>query len=553
MSVDTGPRTGPDTPPDTGPDTSPDTGPAAGAPHRRTRAAAARCLHEVFEEWAAAAPGALAVAYAEERLSYGELDARADRLARRLADAGVRRGALVGVHLDRGAGMVVAILAALKAGAGYLMLDRAFPVERLRAMAEDAAPAVVVARTAADAARLGTPAGFVPLTGPGPALPRGAVRAGPEDAACVIFTSGSTGRPKAVSAPHRAIVGTVLGQRYTRFGPETVWLQCAPVSWDAFALELWGPLLTGGACVIHPGSPDPLRMAQLVATHGITTMNLPTVLFHVIADTAPETFANLRDLLVGGEALSPDLAAHVLREYPQLRLVNGYGPVECMVFVTTHRVTADSAARPSVPIGHRLAGKHVRVLDERLRPVADGEAGELYAAGEGLAHGYLGRPGPTAERFVADPFGPPGSRMYRTGDLVRRAGDGALEFVGRVDEQVKIRGVRVDLAEVESVLAAHPEVGEAAVVAAQDKHEDRFLVAYMTVRHRMGKGVSERDLRAYAAGRMPDFMVPSRFVIVDSFPRTHNGKLDRTALVEREAGRPHGGGQDADSGIQRRS
>ncbi|MEV7773840.1 amino acid adenylation domain-containing protein [Kitasatospora sp. NPDC086791] len=545
MGVDTGPDTGPHRAPDAGPDAGPDPGP----PDRRP----ARCLHEVFEERAAAAPDALAVACEDERLGYGELDARADRLARRLVDAGVRRGALVGVHLDRGTGMVVAILAALKAGAGYLMLDPAFPAERLRVMAEDAAPAVVVARTAAEVDRLGTPAGFVPLTGPGPALPHGAARARPEDPACVIFTSGSTGRPKAVAAPHRAIVGTVLGQRYTRFGPETVWLQCAPVSWDAFALELWGPLLTGGACVIHPGSPDPLRMAQLVAKYGITTMNLPTVLFHVITDTYPEAFAQLRDLLVGGEALSPGHAARVLRDFPRLRLVNGYGPVECMVFVTTHRVTADSAARPSVPIGRRLAGKQVHVLDERLRPVADGEVGELYASGEGLAHGYLGRPGATAERFVADPFGPPGGRMYRSGDLVRRSGDGTLEFVGRVDEQVKIRGVRVDLAEVEAVLAAHPEIGEAVVVATEDRHEDRILVAYVTIRHRTGEGAVERGLRGYAAGRMPDFMVPSRFVIVDSFPRTHNGKLDRTALVKRDADRPHGGGQNADSGIQRRS
>ncbi len=548
---------------------APDTGLNADLPSWRPGAPTERCLHEVFEERAAAAPAALAVTCGEERLSYRELDERADALARRLVAAGVRRGELVGVHLERGTEMVVAILAALKAGAGYLMLDRAFPVERLRAMAEDAGPAVLLARTAADADRLGTAAGFVPLadpggtdpdghtgTGTGPAPPHGAARARPGDTACVIFTSGSTGRPKVVAAPHRAIVGTVLGQHYTRFGPETVWLQCAPVSWDAFALELWGPLLSGGACVIHPGSPDPLRMEQLVARHGITTMNLPTVLFHVIMDTRPEVFAGLRDLLVGGEALSPEHAARVVRRFPRLRFVNGYGPVECMVFVTTHRVAPSDAGRPSVPIGRELA-----VLDERLRPVPDGEVGELYASGVGLAHGYLGRPGLTAERFVADPFGPPGGRMYRTGDLVRRYGDGVSEFVGRADEQVKIRGAGVDPAEVETVLAAHPDVTGAVVLAAGDRAENRTLVAYLTIRqqprrqagHQAGAAFADLDLRGYTAGKLPDFMVPSRFVIVDSFPRTHNGKLDRTALVELDAGRPHGGGQDAGSGIQRRT
>ncbi|WP_441247692.1 amino acid adenylation domain-containing protein [Kitasatospora sp. McL0602] len=504
-----------------------------------------RCLHEIFEDRAAAAPGAPAVAAEDEQLSYGELDLRADRLAQRLVDAGVRRGSLVGIHLERGPGMVVAILATLKAGAGYVMLDRDFPEHRLRGMVEDTRPAVVVAEDAAQVRRLGTSARFVaPTGGDGRALPRGTVGARPADPACVIFTSGSTGRPKGVAAPHRAIVATIEGQSYTRFGPETVWLQCAPVSWDAFALELWGPLLSGGACVLHPGSPDPIRMAQLVERHGITTMNLPTVLFHVIADAYPAAFAGLTDLLVGGERLSPEHAAQVVRAFPRLRFVNGYGPVECMIFVTTHRVTPDSAARASVPIGRALGGKHVRVLDGRLRPVPDGEVGELYAAGEGLAHGYLGRPGATAERFVADPFGSPGGRMYRTGDLVRWHADEPLEFVGRADGQVKIRGVRVELAEVEAALAAHPAVGRAVVVATGDDPADRHLIAYLTTHREPGGAATGQDLRAHAAGRLPEFMVPSRFVLLDEFPLTHNGKLDRTALVSCEAGRPLGGGQE---------
>ncbi|MEU9082794.1 amino acid adenylation domain-containing protein [Streptomyces sp. NPDC048357] len=503
-----------------------------------------QCLHETFEERAAASPDALAVVSKGEELTYGELDARADRMARLLVDAGVRRGSLVGIHLERGAQMVVAILATLKAGAGYAMLDPEFPVHRLRDMVEDVAPAVVIADSEADVDRLGTSAGFLRMAGDtGRRLPRGAVGARPEDIACVIFTSGSTGRPKGVAAPHRAVAGTILGQGYTRFGPDTVWLQCAPVSWDAFALELWGPLLTGGTCVFHPGRPNPMLMERLVAEHGITTMNLPTVLFHVIMDEYPEALAGLTDLLVGGEALSPEHAGRLVSEFPELRFVNGYGPVECMVFVTTHLVTAQSAARASVPIGRSLAGKDIHVLDEQLRPVADGEVGELYAAGAGLAHGYLGRPGMTAERFVADPFGAPGGRMYRTGDFVRRQADGSLEFIGRVDGQVKIRGIRVDFAEVESVLERHPAVRKAVVMATDERPEDRRLVAYLTARAEQGAELTQAGLRAYAAEKMPDFMLPYRFVILDSFPVTHNGKVDRTALLKSDAEGSLGGGK----------
>ncbi|MFI5763597.1 amino acid adenylation domain-containing protein [Streptomyces sp. NPDC051563] len=503
-----------------------------------------RCLHETFEERAAAAPEALAVVSGSEELTYGELDARADRMAQLLVDAGVRRGSLVGIHLERGAQMVVAILATLKAGAGYAMLDPEFPVHRLRDMAEDVAPVVVIADSESDVDRLGTSAGFVRMAGDaGRPLTRGVVGAGPEDIACVIFTSGSTGRPKGVAAPHRAVVGTILGQSYTRFGPDTVWLQCAPVSWDAFALELWGPLLTGGTCVFHPGRPNPILMERLVAEHGITTMNLPTVLFHVIMEEYPEALEGLTNLLVGGEALSPEHAARVVSEFPELRFVNGYGPVECMVFVTTHLVTAQHSALGSVPIGCNLVGKDIYVLDEQLRPVAEGEVGELYASGGGLAHGYLGRPGMTAERFVADPFAAPGGRMYRTGDFVRWHAEGPLEFIGRVDGQVKIRGIRVDFTEVESVLEKHSAVKKAVVVATEERPEDRRLVAYLTVRAEQGGELAQPDLRTYAAEKMPDFMLPHRFVILDSFPVTHNGKVDRMALLKSKADGSLGGGK----------
>ena len=365
----------------------------------------------------------------------------------------------------------------------------------------------------------------------GQRLPRGAAGARPQDVACVMFTSGSTGQPKGVAAPHRAITGSLCGQQYLPSGPGAVWLQCAPVSWDAFALELWGGLLSGATCVLHPGQrPDPVVMGELAARHQITTMYLSSSLFNVIVDEYPRVLAQVREVMVGGETPSPRHLGRALRRFPSLQVVHGYGPVECMIFVTTHLVTADCAAAGPVPIGRPLAGKRAYVLDARLMPAADGEIGELYGAGEGLADGYLAQPGLTAERFVACPFGEPGSRMYRTGDLARWHDGGPLEFVGRADEQVKVRGFRVEPAEVEELLGRHPAVERIAVVATRDSHGHKQLTAYLVPRAGRDGEAEGAALRAYASEVLPDFMVPSAFVPLSTFPLTPNGKLDRSAL-----------------------
>jgi nonribosomal peptide synthetase DhbF len=517
---------------------------------------AARCVHEVFEEQAERTPAAIALVSGTEQLTYADLDARASRLARRLVDDGVGRGAIVGVHLERGTDMVVAILAALKTGAGYLMLDPEFPEPRLAGMLRDTAAAVVVTRGGPGERRLTVPARFVQVDEcgadecgadecGGPVLPRNAGGATPDDVACVMFTSGSTGRPKGVASPHRAITGSVCGQRYLPFGPDSVWLQCAPVSWDVFCLELWGPLLSGGTCVLHPGQrPDPLVIAGLVAGHKINTAFLSSSLFSVIVDEYPEALKGLRDVMVGGEAPSPPHLARAIAGFPLLRLVNGYGPVENMIVVTTHPITADVAAAGPIPIGTPLEGKRAHALDARLRPVADGQTGELYAAGVGLAHGYLGRPGFTAERFVACPFGARGERMYRTGDLVRWHADGPMEFIGRIDGQVKIRGFRVEPAEVEAALARHPAVARVAVVAAKDHQGEKHLVAYVVPRPEHAGDPIETALRAHATATLPGHMVPSGFVVMSTLPLTRNGKLDVAALppLEQAAARPPGRG-----------
>ncbi|MEU6575118.1 amino acid adenylation domain-containing protein [Streptomyces sp. NPDC046805] len=506
----------------------------------------AESVHERFDRQAARAADAIALVADDERVPYGDLKACADHLAAHLRSAGVRPGDLVGVCLERGVDMVVTLLAVLKSGAGYAMLDPGLPLARLRAMVADMGATTVAhtARHADIAARLGEGVRLVPVDGQPTAADSTEIRATwdgapcparPDGIACVMFTSGSTGRPKGIAAPHHALTATLVGQDYAGFGPGSVWLQCAPVSWDAFALELWGPLLNGGTCVLHPGMrPDPLVLRRLVARHGITDLYLSAGLFNVVVDEVPGALDGVRRVIVGGEALSVPHVAAALRDYPGLRLRNGYGPVEGMIFLTTHSADPAEAAAPgtrSVPIGRPLAHKTVHVLDARLRPVPDGAVGELYAAGAGLAHGYTGRPGATAERFVANPYGRPGERMYRTGDLVRRRADGALEFVGRADDQVKVRGFRVEPAEAEAVLARHPGVERVAVTARAGHEGELRLVAYVVPRGGE-QAPDSAQLRAHARHTMPDFMVPAVFVLLDALPLLPNGKLDRAALPD---------------------
>ncbi|MGW7823950.1 amino acid adenylation domain-containing protein [Streptomyces puniciscabiei] len=504
-----------------------------------------KCVHELVEEQARSAPDALALIDGDDRLTYAELDARAARSAGLLAGRGVRHGDTVGVYLERSAELVVTVLGVLKAGAAYLILDPGFPAARLGAMATDAAVAVVVAPRDRHLTGVEAPVVHPEDAGTATPLPHGTVPVRPADRACLMFTSGSTGRPKGVAAPHEAVTATLTGQDFASFGQGAVWLQCAPLSWDAFALELWGPLASGGTCVLHPpGRPEPLVMARLIAEHGVTSMYLSASLFNVVVDEYPDALDGLRELLVGGEALSPPHVARALERRPGLRLSNGYGPVECMVFLTTHPVTPeDLRTGGSLPIGRPLAGKHLYVLDERLRPVPDGGTGELYAAGAGLAREYAGQPALTAERFVAAPSG---ERLYRTGDLVRRRPDGALEYLGRADSQIKIRGFRVEPGEIETVLTGHPGVDRAAVVAHAHPAGDRQLIAYVVPRGTPAP--SAEELRGHARTVLPDHLVPAAFVALDALPLTPSGKLDRAALPEPDPASARTGGTAEQTG-----
>ncbi|WP_435865815.1 amino acid adenylation domain-containing protein [Streptomyces virginiae] len=502
-------------------------------------------VHALFEDRAARAPHAPALVCGEDRLDYGTLNERANRLAHHLGALGVGRGDTVAVLVERGPDLVVALLAALKAGAAYTLLDPDFPAERLAGAVTDSAAALLIthreasppfpvarhldldAAAAAVAARPGHDPG-IPVAG--------------TDLACVMFTSGSTGRPKGVAVAHRALTTTYLGQDYARFGPDEVWLQCSPVSWDAFALELYGALAFGGVCVLQPGQrPDPQAVAELTRRHGVTQLQLSASLFNFLLEEFPETYDDLRVAFTAGERASVTHVGKALDQYPDLVVANGYGPVESLGLTTCHRATPEDAAGASIPIGHPLHGKAVHVLDERLRPVPDGTTGELYAAGGGLALGYVGRPGLTAERFVASPFGAPGERLYRTGDLGHRTARGVLEITGRIDDQVKIRGFRVEPGEIEDALTRHPSVGEAAVGVHEPAPGDRRLAAYVTAAAGATPAPDPDALLDHLAGLLPEHMVPATLDVLDALPLNQNGKVDRRALpapAERSAAAP---------------
>jgi amino acid adenylation domain-containing protein len=487
--------------------------------------------HEVFAAQAAATPGVVALIDGAAQVTYAELDARANRLARYLAGCGVARGDLLGIYLTRGIDLVVAVLATLKAGAAYTLLDTKYPVERLASIVDGAGIGMVLSR----------PSEMEGWTAPGrvtwldvadaavaaqsPTQP--AIAVSPADAMCVMFTSGSTGRPKGVVASHRSLVATFVGQEYVTFGPGEVVLQCSPVSWDAFALELFSALFFGGTCVLQPGqTPEPAVIAELIDRHRVTTMHVSASLLNFLVDEYPHAFTGVRQVMTGGEAASVAHLTKLLELQPDLRLVNGYSPVESMIFTVFHPVSRQDCDRGSIPVGNPLRGKQVYVLDERLNVVPVGVVGELYMAGVGLANGYLGQPGVTASRFVANPLGD--GRMYRTGDLVRWRADGVLEFCGRVDDQVKIRGFRVEPGEVETVIGRHDTVKQVAVVVREDTPGDRRLVAYVV--GVPGRALDLTALRESVAVALPDYMVPGAFVALDALPITPNGKLDRKAL-----------------------
>jgi amino acid adenylation domain-containing protein len=503
----------------------------------------AETIAGLFAAQAARRPEAPALVSAAGTATYGELAARSRRLARRLAAAGVVPDALVGVFLERGAEMVTAWLAALTAGGAYLPLDPDYPAERLAFMLADGkVRALVTTRELATRLPGADDAAVILIDeldeadGAGPPPASGAT---PDNLAYVVYTSGSTGVPKGVAVPQRAVVRLVRDSDYVRLTADDRIAQASNASFDAATFEVWGALLNGGRLVAveRDVTLSPEDFSRFLREQGITALFLTTALFNRLASLDPDAFAGVRHLIVGGDAVDPTRAAEVLAAAPPERLLNGYGPTEGTTFTTWHHIRA-AAGDPTVPIGRPLANTTVTLLDADLRPVPAGVAGELHLGGDGLARGYFGRPDLTAERFVPRPLplgedALPGGRLYRTGDLARLRPDGVLEFLGRLDAQVKIRGFRVEPAEVEAALAAHPAVGEAAVVARPNAAGELALVAWFAPRRAPGPAApTPRELRDFLAGRLPEPMLPAAFVEVAALPRTPNGKVDRAALPD---------------------
>ncbi|MFE1712732.1 AMP-binding protein, partial [Streptomyces sp. NPDC058728] len=361
----------------------------------------------------------------------------------------------------------------------------------------------------------------------------------PADVACVMFTSGSTGRPKGILSSHRNLVSTVTAQTYADFGPGEVFLQCSPVSWDAFSLEFWGALLHGGTTVLQPGQrPEPALIAALSPRWGVTMLQLSSSLFNYLTDEHPDTFTTTRIVYTGGEPASPTHVHRLHTLYPDLAVTNGYGPAESMGFTTTHPIPVSDRPSATVSIGRPLTNKHAYVLDERLRPAPPGATGELYLTGDGLAHGYLAQPGTTASHFVPDLFGEPGSRLYRTGDQAHWDTEGNLHYTGRTDTQIKIRGFRIEPTEIETVLTTHPDITQATLSTHPDHHNTPQLTAYLVS---TAPDLSAQDVRLWLRTLLPDHMVPAFVVLLDRLPLTPNGKIDKRALPVPQAAATVGG------------
>ncbi|MFI9324914.1 amino acid adenylation domain-containing protein [Kitasatospora aureofaciens] len=493
-------------------------------------------LPDLFAAAVAAHPDRVALSYRDpdrqlHELTYRELDEQANRLAHHLAELGAGPEQLVGIFLERGPRAIAALLAVLKAGAAYVPLDPDYPADRLTYMIEDAGMRLLVTEerlcgrlpdsTARlvdldrEEARIATR----PVTAPGPGP-------GPDNLAYVIYTSGSTGRPKGVLTTHRAVVRLVHGTTFTDIGPDSTVAQFASLSFDASTLEVWAALLRGARLAVHPPQlPTPAELGGFLKEQQVTHLWLTAGLFHQVADERPDAFADLRQLIAGGDRLSPEHCARVLAAHPGLRLTNGYGPTEATTFTTTHDLRGGDGP---VPLGAPIANTRVYVLTDALAPAPIGVPGELYIAGAGLARGYLGRSGLTAERFVADPYGAPGERMYRSGDLVAWRADGVLDFLGRTDGQVKIRGFRVETGEVEAALVTHPAVGDATVVPWTE--DDRTVLVGYLVPAGHAAVPDAADLRAHLAATLPGHMLPAAFVPLPALPLTANGKVDRRAL-----------------------
>jgi amino acid adenylation domain-containing protein len=499
-------------------------------------------LGALFTRQAEQSPDAPAVDAAGCTLSYKELNSRANRLARRLQSLGIDADVMVGLCAERGVEMLLATLAIIKAGGAYVPMDPDYPKQRLiHILEETAAPVIITRRELLDKLPK-TDAAFIfmedaekwsSLSDKEPSS-----KAVSDSVAYVMFTSGSTGKPKGVCVTHKGIARLVINSDYFQFEPADRTPHLANTSFDAATFEIWGPLLNGGCIVPTPReiALDPKEIASFIRSERLTAMLLTTALFNQIARTAPDSFASMRCVLFGGEQADPQCVRAVMQSTPPKRLLNAYGPTEATVIATCHEFKRAPEGTETIPIGRPIANTTVFALDRHQQPVPIGAPGELYIGGDGLARGYLNSPEMTSERFVFPAFPEArGARLYKTGDRVRFLPSGVLEFIGRVDSQVKLRGFRIELGEIETALNRCDGVVESLVIVQEDTPGDKRLIAYIA--KTKDGSPDARNLREALLKNLPSHMIPSAFVIMDAFPLNPNGKIDRRALPapEREA------------------
>lgn len=487
------------------------------------------CVHQWIEKQCSLTPDATAVTFLGQTLTYAQLDCRANCLARHLQSLGVGPEVLVGIFLERSMDLLVALLGVLKAGGAYIPLDPSYPTDRLAFMLDDSQAKVLITEESLLASVPPGPAAtvridLVPHSSLADAVAPVSSGVQSQNRAYVIYTSGSTGKPKGVEVLHRSLVNLLASmKREPGMSAADCLLAVTTPSFDIAGLELYLPLISGAHLVIAPKSAlsNGTALSRMLEDHGVTVMQATPVTWRLLLDAGWQGTPELR-ILCGGEALSRDLANRLLSSGSPLW--NLYGPTETTIWSTLHRVRPDE---PSVPIGRPIANTHLYILDDACQPVPHGAAGELFIGGDGVARGYLGRPELTNSRFLANPFRS-GERMYRTGDLVRMLPSGVVEYLGRVDSQVKLRGYRIELGEIEAVLESVPGVRQAVVSVREDTPGDPRLAAYMVLRQR--NAVAADSLRHAIAEKLPEYMVPAVYVFLDELPLTPNRKVDRQSL-----------------------
>lgn len=502
------------------------------------------CIHHLFQEQAARTPAAPALKFGETTISYTELDRRSNQLARRLQTLGVGPDTLVGLSVFRSIEMVVGLLGILKAGGAYVPIDPEYPQERVAFILKDSNPRVLLTQQSVKA---GLPAHTATticldtewgtITALEATKPADNITA--SNLSYMIYTSGSTGRPKGALNHHRGVSNRLLWMQ-DRYGltPADTVLQKTPFSFDVSVWEFFWPLLIGARLVIAKpgGHQDPVYLAQLIQHERVTVLHfVPSMLRTFLAEPTSSGCTTLRHVICSGEALTYDLQEKFFARLP-CELHNLYGPTEAAVDVT-HWTCVRGSKSPIVPIGRPVANTRMYVLNEQLREVPSGAEGELHIGGVQVGRGYHNRPELTAEKFIPDPFSAdPADRLYKTGDLARWMPDGNIEYLGRLDFQVKLRGFRIELGEIESALGLHPAVRQAVVIALEEPDREKRLIAYLTVRP--GQRATVTELRDHLLARLPDYMVPALFVWLEEIPLSPNGKVDRRALPAPSTARP---------------